>query len=41
MDRLVCYDCGERYPFGDAVRCDCGEPLWFETDADAVSWPDD
>ncbi|WP_123620309.1 pyridoxal-phosphate dependent enzyme [Halorubrum sp. CSM-61] len=40
MDRLACYDCGETYPFGDAARCSCGEPLWFETDADAVSWPD-
>ncbi|PAU78797.1 threonine synthase [Halorubrum salipaludis] len=40
MDRLACYDCGETYPFGEAARCSCGEPLWFETDPDAVSWPD-
>ena len=40
MDRLVCYDCGETYAAGDAARCACGEPLWFETDAAAFSWPD-
>ncbi|CDK38442.1 pyridoxal-phosphate dependent enzyme [Halorubrum sp. AJ67] len=39
MDRLVCYDCGASYSFGTAARCTCGEPLWFETDDEAVSWP--
>ncbi|MFW5999844.1 MAG: threonine synthase [Halorubrum sp.] len=39
MDRLVCYDCGETYAFGDVERCACGEPLWFETDASTVDWP--
>ena len=39
MDRLVCYDCGETYSFGDAARCACGEPLWFDIDADAAGWP--
>ncbi|TKX58824.1 pyridoxal-phosphate dependent enzyme [Halorubrum sp. SS7] len=40
MEQLTCYDCGETYPFGDATRCRCGEPLWFETDAAAFDWPD-
>ena len=40
MDRLACYDCGETYAFGDATRCACGEPLWFETDGAAFDWPD-
>ncbi|TKX79463.1 pyridoxal-phosphate dependent enzyme [Halorubrum sp. SD626R] len=40
MDRLACYDCGETYAFGDAVRCRCGEPLWFEADTAAFDWPD-
>jgi len=39
MDRLVCHDCGTSYSFGTAARCTCGEPLWFETDNEAVSWP--
>ena len=39
MDRLVCYDCGETYAFGDGARCACGEPLWFDVDAGAVGWP--
>lgn len=35
-----CYGCGVRYDATDA-RCDCGEPLWLETDLDADSpeWP--
>ena len=41
MDRLVCYDCGETYTFGEASRCACGEPLWFATDAASFSWPDE
>ncbi|ELZ40726.1 threonine synthase [Halorubrum tebenquichense] len=40
MDRLVCYDCGRTYSFGTAARCSCGEPLWFDIDDAAVSWPD-
>ncbi|MEZ3165497.1 pyridoxal-phosphate dependent enzyme [Halorubrum sp. RMP-47] len=40
MDRLVCYDCGETYPAGEAARCACGEPLWFDTDGTEFSWPD-
>ncbi|ELZ44361.1 threonine synthase [Halorubrum californiense DSM 19288] len=39
MDRLVCYDCGETAA-GGAARCACGEPLWFDTDGGAFSWPD-
>ena len=39
MDRLCCYDCGASYRFGDAVRCSCGEPLWFDVDAGTFSWP--
>lgn len=36
--RLICYDCGRvaEYP---AVRCTCGEPLWFDIDPPAA-WPD-
>ncbi|SDG23672.1 threonine synthase [Halorubrum xinjiangense] len=40
MERLACYDCGETYAFGDAARCRCGEPLWFETDTTEFDWPD-
>ncbi|MFC7324548.1 pyridoxal-phosphate dependent enzyme [Halorubrum rutilum] len=40
MDRLACYDCGETYAFGDAVRCRCGEPLWFEPDTASFDWSD-
>ena len=40
MDRLVCYDCGETSPAGEAARCACGEPLWFDTDGTEFSWPD-
>jgi threonine synthase len=40
MDRLTCCDCGETYAFGEAARCDCGEPLWFEADAAGFSWPE-
>lgn len=27
----VCYRCDRRYRDDDRVRCDCGEPLWFDT----------
>ena len=40
MEQLECYDCGETYAFGDAARCRCGEPLWFETDTAGFDWPD-
>ena len=40
MDRLSCYDCGATFAFGEVARCSCGEPLWFHTDAAAVSWPE-
>ncbi|MFW5939150.1 MAG: threonine synthase [Halolamina sp.] len=37
----VCWDCGSRTDHDRRVRCDCGEPLWLESDPDAVpdSWP--
>ncbi|RKD98224.1 threonine synthase [Halopiger aswanensis] len=44
MDRRVrCYDCGKTYRLEERQRCSCGEPLWFDTDADAATfeWPDD
>ncbi|SNR22984.1 L-threonine synthase [Halorubrum ezzemoulense] len=40
MERLVCYDCGETYPAGEAARCACGEPLWFDTHGTGFSWPE-
>jgi len=33
-----CYRCGERYEDADRVRCTCGEPVWFETDATEFGW---
>jgi threonine synthase len=34
----VCYACGAT---GAGARCACGEPLWFETDPEAVAgWPE-
>ncbi len=36
----VCYRCGERYTAAARVRCACGEPLWYETDAQAFTWDD-
>ena len=41
MSRL-CWACGARTDDERRVRCDCGEPLWLATDADAVpgAWPD-
>lgn len=37
----VCWDCGARTDDDRRVRCDCGEPLWLESDPDAIpgSWP--
>ncbi|ESP88457.1 pyridoxal-phosphate dependent enzyme [Candidatus Halobonum tyrrellensis] len=35
---LTCYACGARAESGQ--RCDCGEPLWYETDPAGVAWPD-
>lgn len=29
---LVCYRCGATAEFPDRKRCECGEPLWFDTD---------
>ncbi|CQR52513.1 threonine synthase [Haloferax massiliensis] len=37
---LSCYRCGERYDDGTRVRCDCGEPLWVDTEPTAFSWGD-
>ncbi|WP_338728933.1 threonine synthase [Haladaptatus sp. DJG-WS-42] len=35
-----CYSCDE---VSDAtrIRCDCGEPVWFDTDTTAFEWPTD
>ena len=35
----VCYRCEKRYGDEARVRCDCGEPLWFEERA-GFSWSD-
>jgi threonine synthase len=38
---LTCYRCGATAEFPDRKRCDCGEPLWFDTDAaESFAWPD-
>ncbi|WP_135854265.1 threonine synthase [Halorussus salinus] len=39
---LTCYRCGATASFPDRKRCDCGEPLWFDTDGAAAefAWPD-
>jgi threonine synthase len=34
---LRCYACGETRTTGQ--RCDCGEPLWFDTDPSEFEWP--
>lgn len=36
--KLVCYDCGRRVD-APAVRCSCGEPLWFDVDVSDFEWP--
>lgn len=35
---LACYACGEVYDRGQRARCVCGEPLWFETNAETFEW---
>lgn len=42
MTRLACYRCGATEDDLDRKRCDCGEPLWFDTDdaAAGFEWPD-
>ncbi|WP_276302339.1 threonine synthase [Halorussus lipolyticus] len=42
MKNLVCYRCGASAAFPDRKRCECGEPLWFDTERPAAdfSWPD-
>ncbi|WP_049980911.1 threonine synthase [Halolamina rubra] len=37
----VCWRCGARTDDDRRVRCDCGEPLWLESDPEAApdSWP--
>ncbi|MXR41953.1 pyridoxal-phosphate dependent enzyme [Halobaculum sp. WSA2] len=36
---LTCYACDHAVESGQ--RCpDCGEPLWFDTDPEGLSWPD-
>ncbi|MFC7096692.1 threonine synthase [Halobaculum marinum] len=36
-----CYACGRTATGSDAgQRCDCGEPLWFDTDPGDFEWPD-
>ena len=34
----VCYSCGRRYG-PERTHCDCGEPVWFETDTEGFDWP--
>jgi threonine synthase len=34
----VCYACGRGYG-PERKHCDCGEPVWFESDASEFSWP--
>ncbi|MFC6991376.1 threonine synthase [Haladaptatus sp. GCM10025707] len=33
-----CYACDSVYD-ASRVRCDCGEPVWFDVDATAFAWP--
>jgi threonine synthase len=42
MSELVCYRCNATAEFPDRKRCECGEPLWFDTEQSAAefSWPD-
>jgi threonine synthase len=39
---LTCYRCGATASFPDRKRCDCGEPLWFDTEEAAAEfgWSD-
>lgn len=42
MTREVrCYDCGSTFDFAERKRCICGEPLWFDVDANGFEWPTD
>ncbi|MFB6155971.1 MAG: threonine synthase [Haloferacaceae archaeon] len=38
MTELTCYACGATAELGTAARCDCGEPLWLDTDPSGFSW---
>ncbi|WP_396613369.1 pyridoxal-phosphate dependent enzyme (plasmid) [Haloferax sp. S1W] len=35
----VCYDCGTRTT-NPVARCDCGEPLWLDTESGSFTWDD-
>ena len=37
--RTICYRCENSYCGSEQLRCECGEPLWYET-ADEFSWSD-
>ncbi|KTG07883.1 threonine synthase [Haloprofundus marisrubri] len=37
MTERICYACGERAA-APATRCDCGEPLWLDTDPHDFDW---
>jgi len=39
--RRVCWQCGGRTDDERRARCDCGEPLWLDTDPESVpdAWP--
>ncbi|WP_162224643.1 threonine synthase [Halorussus amylolyticus] len=37
---LTCYRCGATATFPDSKRCDCGEPLWFDTESEDFGWPE-
>ena len=36
-----CYDCGSTFVLEERKRCTCGEPLWFDVDANGFEWPTD
>ena len=36
---VVCYACDRSYPAIDRKHCECGEPLWFDSDARGFAWP--
>lgn len=39
MPTVRCYACGRSFSFVERKRCQCGEPLWFETDPRGFEWP--
>lgn len=39
MPTVRCYTCNSTFAFSERKRCDCGEPLWIETDSKAFEWP--